>query len=104
MKTTFRQQIFKQAKEIQKATGKTFAVALAKAWQLHRFEEMLRRGTVVFSFERADGTVRKARGTLRNTEGFVKGTGKPNYKTVRYFDVDKQAFRSFKVENLIAIY
>lgn len=104
MNTTFRKQVFKQAQEIQQATGKTFAVALAKAWQLHRFEEMLRKGTVVFSFERADGTVRKAKGTLKGIDGLVKGTGKTNYKTVRYFDVDKQAFRSFKVENLIAIY
>lgn len=104
METTYRKQIFKQAQEIQQATGKTFAVALAKAWQLYRFQQKLRQGIVVFSFERADGSVRKARGTLQGTERFVKGTGKENYKTVRYFDVDKHAFRSFKVENLIAIY
>lgn len=104
MNTTFRKEVFKQAKVIQQATGKTFAVALAKAWQLYRFSEMLRRGVVVFSFERADGTVRKAKGTLKGIDGLVKGTGRLNYKTFRYYDVERQAFRSFKVENLIAIY
>lgn len=104
MDTSFRSEVFKQAKVIQQATGKTFAVALAKAWQLHRFAGMLRQGVVVFSFERADGSVRKARGTLKGTGWLIKGTGKTNYKTFRYFDIDRQAFRSFKVENLIAIY
>lgn len=104
MERTYRKELFKQAQEIQRATGKSFAVSLAKAWQLHRFAEMLRKGTVVFSFEKADGSVRRAKGTLKGVDHFIKGTGKNNYKTFRYFDVDRQAFRSFKVENLITIY
>ncbi|WP_317207743.1 SH3 beta-barrel fold-containing protein [Parabacteroides distasonis] len=34
----------------------------------------------------------------------IKGTGSENYKTVRYFDVEANGFRSFKVENLITTY
>lgn len=93
MDKTFRKEVFKQALEIQRATGKSFAVALAKAWQLHRFGRMLHKGTVVFSFEKSDGTVRKAKGTLKGIDPFIKGTGKINYKTFRYFDIEKQADR-----------
>ena len=37
-------------------------------------------------------------------KGERKGTGPENYKTVRYFDVEANGFRSFKVENLITTY
>ena len=48
--------------------------------------------------------MRKAKGTLKDVSNLIKGTGSENYKTVRYFDVEANGFRSFKVENLITIY
>ena len=44
------------------------------------------------------------KGTLQDVQNLIKGTGPENYKTVRYFDVEANGFRSFKVENLITTY
>jgi hypothetical protein len=61
------------------------------------------KGNVRFAYEKADGSLRYALGTL--TGGFeIKGTGKPNFKTLAYFDVEANGFRCFKVENLIRTY
>lgn len=57
-----------------------------------------------FAYEKADGSLRKAKGTLKDVQSLIKGTGSENYKTVRYFDVDANGFRSFKVENFITVY
>lgn len=60
-----------------------------------------------FYYAKADGSIRKAIGTLNNvpagaTLGGKKVT-KPSYKTMTYFDVEKKAFRCFKIENLICV-
>ena len=104
MKTNFRHDVMMMAHEIFKATMKNWSVCLAKAWQLYRLVKMLRAGIVKFAYEKSDGNLRKATGTLIGASEMVKGTGKKNYKTVCYFDADAEAFRSFKVENLVAIY
>ncbi len=102
--TTFRSKVFRYAWQIVKATGKRFAVALAKAWQVYKLKKRMTAEVVKFAFEKADGSLRVAYGTLQNLNDKIKGTGKPNYKTLAYFDTDKQAFRCFKIENLINIY
>lgn len=104
MNTSFRHKVFRMAYELVHATGKTFAVCLSKAWALYRLTKQMRGGIVSFAYEKADGSLRKAKGTLKDIQGLVKGTGKENYKTVRYFDVDAGGFRSFKVENFITSY
>ena len=84
----FRSKVFKQAYEMMKATGKAFAVCLAKAWAIYRLYKRMKKETVSFSYEKQDGSLRKAKGTLQNVSNLFKGTGIENYKTVRYFDVD----------------
>lgn len=100
----FRSKVFKQAHEIMKATGKAFAVCLSRAWALYRLTKQMHQGVVTFAYEKADGSLRKAKGTLKDVQNLIKGTGTPNYKTIRYFDVEANAFRSFKTENLITVY
>lgn len=100
----FRSKVFKQAHEIMKATGKAFAVCLSRAWALYRLTKQMHQGVVTFAYEKADGSLRKAKGTLKDVQNLIKGTGTPNYKTIRYFDVETNAFRSFKTENLITVY
>lgn len=100
----FRSKVFKQAHEIMKATGKAFAVCLSRAWGLYRLTKRMHREVVTFTYEKADGSLRKAKGTLKDVQHLIKGTGTPNYKTIRYFDVEANAFRSFKTENLITVY
>ena len=101
---TFRAKVFKQAYELMNTTGKRFAVCLSRAWALYRLTKRMHTGVVKFAYEKVDGTVRRATGTLQNVEGLIKGTGKITFSTVRYFDIDANSFRSFKIENLITIY
>lgn len=95
--------IMRRAWHIARTTGKTFAVCLSRSWAVFRLIQRMRADVVSFTYEKTDGTLRKAKGTLQGVQAFVKGTGSDTPKTVRYFDTDVQAFRSFRVENLIAI-
>ena len=104
MRKSFRSKVFRVAYELAHATGKTFAVCLSRAWALYRLTREMRKGVVAFAYEKADGSLRKAKGTLKDIQSLIKFSGKENFKTVRYFDVDKGGFRSFKVENFITAY
>lgn len=97
--------IMRRAWQIARTTGKAFAVALSKSWQLYRLTKRMREGVVRFAYEKKDGTLRHAAGTLKNTGLLVKGTGKPDDgQTFKYYDVEAHGFRSFRVENFITIY
>ena len=64
---------------------------------------------VEFAFKKADGTTRHAVGTLmpdaiESVLGPATGTTRtPNPDVVVYFDVDAQAFRSFRKDRFIGI-
>lgn len=103
MKATFRTNVFRQAWELVRATGKTFAVCLAKAWNLYRLGKEMKKGVVKFAYEKVDGSLRKALGTLKDLNYTSKGK-ESSIKTFNYFDVEANSFRSFRIENLITIY
>lgn len=97
--------IMRRTWQIARATGKTFAVALSKSWQLYRLVRRMRSDVVRFAYEKTDGTLRRAAGTLQGADALIKGTGQPdNAKTVKYYDMEAGGFRSFRVENLITVY
>ena len=103
--TNFRVRVMKYAWQLRKATRQAWRLCMIKAWQLYRLAKSMRAGAVSFYYQKADGTIRKAVGTLKGlptgaTLGGKKLT-KPSYKTMAYFDIEKQAFRCFKIENLI---
>lgn len=100
---TFRTQVFKQAYEIMRNTGKSFAVCLSKAWQLYNLSKKMKSGIVTFYYEKIDGTLRKAIGTLNYKNYQLKPERQPNPKVFNYYDVDADDFRAFRVENLIKI-
>lgn len=100
----FRSKVFKRAHQIRQATGKTFAVCLAKAWNVYRLAKRMRKEAVKFSFEKVDGSLKTVTATLKAIESKIKGTGTPNYKTLAYYDVEADRFGSFRCENLISIY
>lgn len=82
----------------------TWGKALKKAWQLYRLKKAMHSGIVKFCYEKVDGSARIAYGTLFNLPERKRSAKKePSYKTICYFDTKKQAFRSFKVENFIAV-
>ena len=106
MKTSinFRTRVFNWAHELVRSTGKAFAVCLAKEWALYRLRRRMTTETVKIAYEKADGSLKTTYATLQGTSNLIKGTGKPNFKTVNYFDTVAKGFRSFKVENFIAAY
>lgn len=104
-KNNFRVRVMKYAWQLWKSTKQTWRLCMIKAWQLYRLAKAMRSGVVSFYYSKTDGTIRKATGTLKNvavgaTLGGKKMT-KPSYKTLAYFDTEKQGFRCFKVENFI---
>lgn len=103
--TNFRTQVFKRAYSIMESTGKTFAVCLSKAWAIYRLSKQMHSSDeVVFTYEKKDGTLRRAYGTLKNIAQFVKGTGTTSEKVFHYWDLEAVGFRCFKVENLVAVF
>ena len=87
--------------------------ALHYAWWFEDFRTKLRTGVWRFSYFKTDGTIREARGTLspllipadklpgaspqRNGESGLRQEG----QTFPYFDLDKQGWRSFRLDNFI---
>lgn len=104
-KINFRARVMKYAWQLWRATKQQWRICMIKAWQLYLLARAMRKGVVTFYYQKADGSIRKALGTLKNlpadaTLGGKKVT-KPSYKTMAYFDTEKNSFRCFKVENLI---
>ena len=104
MKRNDLQNIMRRAWELYRTTGKAFAVCLSRSWVIFRLIQRMRSGVVQFSYEKIDGTLRKAKGTLRGVSSIIKGTGTETPKTVKYYDTEAANWRSFKIENLITIY
>ena len=79
----------------------TFSEALTHAWKVIKLQWALCTEAVVkFSYKKVDGTIRQALGS-NETVPAVKG-GKPtNYGVLTYFDLEAQAWRSARIENLI---
>lgn len=102
-KKGFRVRVMKYAHRLAESTGKTWPVCLMKAWELYRLAKRMRDGIVRFAYQKIDGTVRHANGTLHNLP-YGKREAKPGYRTFTYYDVDKSEFRCFRIENLVTIY
>lgn len=111
-KSNFRKSVMKYAHQLfatvtELRNRATWAACVKAAWNLYHLAQRMRQGVVEFSYRKADGTIRKAFGTLvgipsGSTLGGKKVT-KPSYKTMCYWDMERMAFRCFKVENLISV-
>ena len=101
MKRTDLSNIMRRAWALFRTTGKTFSVCLSKAWGFTGLP--VGCGAVSFGLltKRADGTLRRACGTLQDIAATIKGTGRPDDgRTVKYYDIEAAGWRSFKVETL----
>ena len=76
MKRNDLQNIMRRAWELYRTTGKAFAVCLSRSWVIFRLIQRMRSSVVQFSYEKIDGTLRKAKGTLKDVTALVKGTHK----------------------------
>lgn len=79
----------------------SFGDALRHAWRIVKLQAKMAKGAVGFAYKKVDGSIRQAVGTFVNAPE-VKGTGPAhNAGQIIYFDVEANAWRSFKGENLI---
>lgn len=90
---------------------KKIASTVDEAYELSKELKKAMHGESVvnFSFMKMDGTTRDAYGTL-NEEALRKNNALPKDAgydvpddVVRYYDVDKDGWRSFRIENLISV-
>ena len=81
-----------------------------KTTSLDEFSNMLHEGIVEFEFIKKDGTIRSAKGTLEPTHlppAKVDGDAVPRKKNESvfiYYDLDKNAFRSFVKASFLGAY
>lgn len=107
MKETFKmtlKQVMNLAWQFVRKNGKSLQEALRTAWLNVKLKSRMRERIVKFFFQKVDGTIREAYGTLK--EGVLpptKGNGNPNPTTQCYYDTEKEAYRCFKKANLIRI-
>jgi len=87
-----------------KQTGFNFAECLKKAWANFKLKKAMQKGIVRFYFQKVDGTIREAWGSL--CPSIVPPTSdnerKKNNTVQVYFDTEINAFRCFKKFNLVS--
>lgn len=89
--------------------GMTMSDALKVAWKNAKVYRAMCGSIATFEFRKVDGSVRLSTGTV--SPKFIPGhlipdgihPHKKNVNTQAYYDIDKQAWRSYKRENLIAL-
>lgn len=104
MKTQDLSMIMRMAWRFFRITGQAFGDCLRQAWANYKLVERMRAGIVKFYFQKVDGSVREAYGTLSEAltpkvEG--EDNRKKNDTTQVYFDTECQEWRCFKKLNLI---
>lgn len=82
---------------------------ISKAILVEQLKKKLRSGQIVkFAYLKKDGSIRIAYGTTK--ADFVAnkvcgwGESRENYATTAYYDLESGGWRSFRWENLIAVY
>lgn len=106
MKNSDLRSIMTMAWQFVKRNGINLSEALKKAWQVFKLKAKMTKGIVRFYFRKVDGTIREAYGTLRSDlMPEIKGddTRRKNDTTQTYYDTEKQAFRCFKLANLVSV-
>ena len=96
-------EVFTLAWQFVKRNGFGMSEALRKAWANIRLKKEMAKRVVKFYFQKVDGTIREAYGTL-NTSVLPQsnGSGRRQNDTLQvYYDTERQEFRSFKKANLI---
>lgn len=98
-----------RAKVIAVRTSSRMVDGISKALLIEQLKKKLRSGQIVkFAYLKSNGDIRVAHGTT-NVD-FVKdkirgwGESRENYATTAYYDLEKGGWRSFRWENLIAVY
>lgn len=96
------------AKVITKQNGVDTPTAISKGLILETLKKRMMRGEVVrFCYQKLNGEIRTAVGTLQAqaVQANIEGTGIPKrfYGMFAYLDLEKMAWRGFKEERIIGI-
>ena len=104
---TFKQtmkEIMSLAWQFVKKNGFTMSEALKCAWANIRLRAQMQKHIVKFYFQKVDGSLREAYGTLKSEMlPEITTERKTNDSLQVYYDTERQAWRSFKRANLIKI-
>lgn len=98
--------VMRLAWQFVKRNGFTMSEALKVAWMNIKLKAQMKLRIVKFYFQKVDGTLREAYGSLREDllqEARGEGNRKQNDTLQTYYDTEKQSFRSFKRANLVRI-
>lgn len=95
--------IMRLAWQFVKRNGFTLSEALKVAWLNAKVKKAMQSKIVKFYFQKVDGTLREAYGTLKESLlPSTQGTGRKANDTLQtYYDTEKQEWRCFKKANLI---
>lgn len=109
MSTTFKSQmseLMRQAWQLVKVYGFSMAEAMKKSWLLLKLKKAMSKGIVKFFYQKLNGEVRCAWGTLKSElipESAGTDNRKKNDSVMVYFDQEKNEFRCFKKANFLSI-
>jgi len=98
--------IMSEAHRFAKIAGISLSNALRKAWANFKLKIRMQAGIVKFYFQKIDGTIREAYGTLndRFTSAPMGNDNRKKNDTVQtFFDTEKREWRCFKKMNLISV-
>lgn len=107
MSTTFKSQmkeVMNLAWQMVKKNGFSMSEALKVAWTNMKLKAAMKTKIVKFYFQKVDGSVREAYGTLNEKlMPAITGTDKraKNDTVQTYYDTEAESFRCFKKANLI---
>lgn len=106
MKKETLKSVMRLAWQFVRRNGFTMSEALKVAWMNIKLKAQMKLRIVKFYFQKVDGTLREAYGSLREDllpEARGEGNRKQNDTLQTYYDTEKQSFRSFKRANLVRI-
>ena len=109
MSNAFRSQISEVmclAWQMVKRNGYSMSEALKTAWMNIKLKAAMKERIVKFYFQKVDGSIREAYGTLKDSMlPDSKGTdSRKKSDTVQtYFDTERGEYRCYKVANLVKI-
>jgi len=104
MKRTDLSMILTEAHRFIKIAGMSMSEALKRAWANFKLRVAMSKGIVKFYFQKVDGTIREAYGTLSSRLiPAIAGTDsrKKNDTVQSYWDTEKQEWRCYKKLNLM---
>lgn len=102
-KSTMRE-VMQVAWQFVRRYGFTMSESLKTAWRNIKLRAAMRKGIVKFYYQKVDGTLREAYGTLKESlvPALSGNDSRKKSDTVQtYYDTEKESWRCFKRQNLV---